>query len=385
VSKKSTALARVRQLSSLGLPGGLFVASLLPALRALTESESGAFLWLDGEGHIVNVYADRFPTLEAIPPTFSCAPITMGVCAQAALVRNECPAVLASTIVELDGKDGFFREILRRNEAFHILTGIAIQDRRSIGRLCLFRRQGSRPFGVREISDLSSVLRYLAHGLVKGETPLEEAWSPEDLSEQEFVIANGEGDVVRASEGGKRLLLLATGCAVSPATLQSAPLAMRRMLQDLSGPASVWQETSIRQVVRDTIWGRFVLRAYRLGEDGKTDELLFGIHMKRAQPARLRFVNAMGALPLSPQQREIALMIADGRSNRDIASRLSVSVNTVAYHIKQLFFKLQVHDRAGLLERIAGCERLTTVRAPVTHPNPAPIQSSGHVQQARSA
>jgi DNA-binding CsgD family transcriptional regulator len=70
----------------------------------------------------------------------------------------------------------------------------------------------------------------------------------------------------------------------------------------------------------------------------------------------LRFVRAMGSLPLSPQQREIALMIAQGRSNQEIADGLGISGNTVAYHIKQLFLKLDVHDRAEAVAKIASGE-----------------------------
>jgi DNA-binding CsgD family transcriptional regulator len=66
----------------------------------------------------------------------------------------------------------------------------------------------------------------------------------------------------------------------------------------------------------------------------------------------LRFVRAMARLPLSPQQREIALKIAQGKSNQEIADGLGVSGNTVAYHIKQLFIKLDVHDRASAVARI---------------------------------
>ena len=52
MSKKSAALARIRQLACLGLPGGLFISSLLPVLRGLTESDSAAFFWLDETGGI---------------------------------------------------------------------------------------------------------------------------------------------------------------------------------------------------------------------------------------------------------------------------------------------------------------------------------------------
>ena len=102
----------------------------------------------------------------------------------------------------------------------------------------------------------------------------------------------------------------------------------------------------------DTKWGRHVLRAYWLDDDPRAPEALVGVRIQRQEPMILRFVEAMGRLPLSPQQREIALMIAQGRSNQEIADGLGVSGNTVAYHIKQLFLKLDVHDRAGAIARI---------------------------------
>jgi DNA-binding CsgD family transcriptional regulator len=77
------------------------------------------------------------------------------------------------------------------------------------------------------------------------------------------------------------------------------------------------------------------------------------VRIQRQEPMILRFVRSMARLPLSPQQREIALLLARGASNQDIADSLGVSGNTVAYHIKQLFQKLDVHDRAGAVTHIA--------------------------------
>jgi DNA-binding CsgD family transcriptional regulator len=107
----------------------------------------------------------------------------------------------------------------------------------------------------------------------------------------------------------------------------------------------------------DTKWGRFLLRAYWLDDDYEAADALVGVRIQRQEPMIIRFVQAMVRLPLSPQQREIALMIAQGRSNKEIAEGLGVSGNTVAYHIKQLFLKLDVHDRAGALERITAPRR----------------------------
>jgi DNA-binding NarL/FixJ family response regulator len=53
-------------------------------------------------------------------------------------------------------------------------------------------------------------------------------------------------------------------------------------------------------------------------------------------------------LPLSGREREIAVMVADGLSNKAIAERLSLSVRTVEGHIYSACTKLDVSDRAML-------------------------------------
>ncbi len=49
---------------------------------------------------------------------------------------------------------------------------------------------------------------------------------------------------------------------------------------------------------------------------------------------------------LTGREREVLQLIADGATNRDIASRLVLSPKTVRNHISNIFTKLQVADRA---------------------------------------
>ena len=53
-------------------------------------------------------------------------------------------------------------------------------------------------------------------------------------------------------------------------------------------------------------------------------------------------------LPLSTREREIANLVAQGLSNRDIAERLVVSARTVEGHIYRACIKLDVSDREEL-------------------------------------
>ncbi|MEJ2871227.1 LuxR family transcriptional regulator [Actinomycetospora sp. OC33-EN08] len=49
---------------------------------------------------------------------------------------------------------------------------------------------------------------------------------------------------------------------------------------------------------------------------------------------------------LSPREREVLALLADGLSNRDIGSRLFVSEKTAGRHVSNIFTKLGVHTRA---------------------------------------
>jgi DNA-binding NarL/FixJ family response regulator len=52
---------------------------------------------------------------------------------------------------------------------------------------------------------------------------------------------------------------------------------------------------------------------------------------------------------LTPRQQEVLTLIAEGRSTKDIARVLLISVKTVETHRAQLMDRLNIHDIAGLV------------------------------------
>lgn len=58
--------------------------------------------------------------------------------------------------------------------------------------------------------------------------------------------------------------------------------------------------------------------------------------------------------PLSPRCREVLQLLVDGLDKRAISSRLGISENTVRYHVKRLYSRFGVHNRAQLLIRLYG-------------------------------
>lgn len=52
---------------------------------------------------------------------------------------------------------------------------------------------------------------------------------------------------------------------------------------------------------------------------------------------------------LTPRQREILQLIAEGHSTREIAAKLDLSAKTIETHRAQLMSRLDIHDVAGLV------------------------------------
>ncbi|GAA1548373.1 helix-turn-helix transcriptional regulator [Kribbella lupini] len=55
---------------------------------------------------------------------------------------------------------------------------------------------------------------------------------------------------------------------------------------------------------------------------------------------------------LTPQERQVAQLLADGHSTREAAAKLFLSPKTVEYHLRKVYTKLGIHSRAELAEQL---------------------------------
>jgi DNA-binding CsgD family transcriptional regulator len=77
----------------------------------------------------------------------------------------------------------------------------------------------------------------------------------------------------------------------------------------------------------------------------------------RASGRTLRRREPAAQEQLTPQELQIARLVAEGKTNRDVAATLFVSPKTVEFHLTRIYRKLEIHSRSELVRRIADDER----------------------------
>ena len=63
-------------------------------------------------------------------------------------------------------------------------------------------------------------------------------------------------------------------------------------------------------------------------------------------------VDAVASKPLSEKEYVIFLDLIDGKPNQEIAEQHFISINTVKTHVRNIFSKLEVHDRVSALRKV---------------------------------
>jgi DNA-binding CsgD family transcriptional regulator len=83
-----------------------------------------------------------------------------------------------------------------------------------------------------------------------------------------------------------------------------------------------------------------------------------GEHYQRRDPSATE--------KLTPQELHVALQVAEGKANREVAAALFLSPKTVEFHLTRIYRKLDVRSRAELVRLLASEERRERVMTPDT-------------------
>jgi len=155
-----------------------------------------------------------------------------------------------------------------------------------------------------------------------------------DLSER-----NGRGGAL-----GK-LHLLAMEIATVEGDLATARAALEeeRAVAELSQPAA----DEIRAGERPLAPARRHLEAALLEAEGNRPAAL-DAYLEAGGAEGQRTVPRRGAGPLTPREREVAQLVAEGLSNGEVAKRLFISTKTASVHVSNILGKLGMSSRAEI-------------------------------------
>jgi len=362
--KNAALIAHIRQLCCLGLGGRAIMPALLNALRELLPFDAAEFAWLDAHGELVNLYAEPMLPDDILRFYFRCNdPGAEHPAAATLRTRAAQPEPISTfSVTEALRRTEFYRHVLQPIGAQHGLFCV-IRDRdRPLGQLTLYRGSRRSSFGAGERNAVQSVAGYVAHGLedsfAKGRYGKVDS-GYRDTDHQAMLTLDRNGDIRHCSSAARRLLMFVVLDSVNRGTVEHQDAAIRNVMRELASQlVAVFGDDSVARtppgVIVTNRWGRFVLRAYWLTDDAQHPDALIGVQIRRQEPTVLLLSQAMRRLALSPQQKEVGLLLAQGKSNPEIAGVLGVSLNTANYHVKQLFTKLNAHERSEIATKLLG-------------------------------
>lgn len=336
----------LRQLCSLGLPGPLLLPSLLPVLRELVPASHAGFFFCDDAGNITNLYAERMLSPQAMA-TFHDRH-SQHQFRQQYLQRVGARRPVSRRSVPRDEDTGGYREdVLGPLQIAHFLYAIVRHRGRALGQLSLYRGEADPAFTEADEDTLAGVLHYLGEALA---VPAPKAGLQEggQVVEEGLAVLDEAGRELYADEHWPRLVRLAQGQAIAPATARQASDTLPRFVAGVLATLANAPQ-AVHRV--ESGWGQFSFHRHALHSAQGQAAVALRVSRLAAEP--LRLAQGAAAAGLSPQQREVAVLMAQGHGNAAIAERLGVSINTANYHVRQVFTKLDVHDRAAVASALA--------------------------------
>jgi DNA-binding CsgD family transcriptional regulator len=363
--RSSPLLAYIRQLSCLSLAGQTLVPVLLKSVREYVGAESAGFFWVDARGDMTDLYAERVLPAPLMKLYFERHYDGPELSFREAFRKRARAAdsIIASSADSDLQRTAYYNEILRHLDAHHMLYAIIRDQGSPLGQLSLYRPKAATAFGAAERTALNEVCKYVAHAVNRRLMPEVPDGGFLATDDEGMVLVDRKGCIVQGSTPALLLLSRAAGQPLSAksdvlAQGQRVPTFALELIGDLFRLLAS-QAAPPPANIRDTPWGRFSVRAYLLSDQPGDADSLIGLQIRRLEAVILRMTEAMHQLELSPQQREVAILLAQGLSNPEIAEALNVSRNTAIYHIKQLFTRLDAHDRGEALQRILTTNSVT--------------------------
>ena len=357
--------AALRQLAAFGLPGRAVVAEVVDCLMDIAGFESASLIYLDETLQPCDVFV-----------THDVRPEVVGRYIERWFNRDEARFYPAQARMQTDPSVGLIRvsdysgpmgrteiyDEVFKHDRHHWIAGIAIRDgTRALGNLGIGRPPSASDFSDREMQILAMARPFVTQALSRWESGDDPAEAGHVHAETAMIVSDMSGCVQHATSNGWRLLRQAANVPAGREMLGDgtyqwarpflASLA-RRVEASLAG-----REAAPAAITIHSSYGCFLLRAYTLDIGLSDGRNLISVQIERHVPLALQLIASNSFRGLSLREREVCRLMVSGLSHADVAAALGVKPSTAITHTRNLYAKLGVHDRDGLIRALLPDER----------------------------
>lgn len=350
MSNAQKQVAHIRQLCCLGLSSEAIMPDLMKALGKVMDCHSGVFMWFDGKGQIRNIFVDIFlPAVVNLYVTeYENLKNPYGPDLPTAAARGK---TLGNYRVMPQGfyQTDMYNLICRPYDQHYMLDAIIKDNEMALGALMLYREKGHRQFSAAEQARLAQLVPYILHAM-GNDRRVDKTLEEFSAVAQGTILADLYGRISHIDHKAREALFwtedanfIAGGDLVAQmdATLKTLVSRLCRNLDKIrrSENASA-PSIRLKHHCGELQLGATLLQAY---QPGLPDLVSISITLRRHKP--LAIMSRLEALPLSPKQKELSLLVGMGHSASEIAEKLNISQNTYKEYLQAIYAKLSINRK----------------------------------------
>ena len=246
-----------------------------------------------------------------------------------------------------------YRELLKPFGFAHELGGV-FADGSAWGRMDLVRGPGHPDFSDREAGFIRRTVPHVSAGLKAAVLRSRASIEPAANDAPGVLTLDHRGHVLSHTPSVEQLLSELEELSPFWRESRNLPVAVgmvRNAVRRALAPESDRDSNSVPRLRVRTRSGRWLTLYGSLTEpsDGRPSETV--VVVEPTKPEEVAWLNA-ASYGLSPREEEVVKLVVRGLSNRQISQTLFISENTVQRHLSNIFEKVGVRGRKGLLKRL---------------------------------
>ena len=354
MSKHIKELAYLRQLCCLGLPKETLIKEFLCEITKVIPSHQNAFSSIDPfefkPADIIlafDVGQEMTQLIHTINLTYWTPELTNNV----ATWFKSHKTISEFSVIEKDFiNSDMYNLIFRPLDQQHFLMTLLHFQGFPIGTMELFRGRNQKPFNTYEEILFGHLGSYLVHGLTASNNNI---CQYVDDGITGLLLMDVDGKIVFQSSTSKSLLMKACfpllSLSIEP---QSNEYHLLKKLAQMCRNLNLIfknKEAQPPSFCHTNGLGLFIFTAHWLEPENREPGGLIGVTIEHQEPQVLKIVRALRDTPLSPTQKEVALLLAQRISSDEICQRLHIKKTTLKDHTGKIFTKLDISRREELL------------------------------------